>query len=153
MRWGRAYDEEDLLGPAHIPYLALPFRPHRSPLCHTTLLLEKSPARVLLFELPHIFRPLREPLAAVAGLVESVALDRRTHRAIDHQDPLIEQIPELPIWLWGVMLAGIGLVRYAYSPLIPSMLDHHWITAAEAGYIGTFNFIGNISRLGHLRLS
>ena len=42
-----------------------------------------------------------------------------------------------------VMLAGIGLVRYAYSPLIPSMLDHHWITAAEAGYIGTFNFIGN----------
>ena len=43
-----------------------------------------------------------------------------------------------------VMLAGIGLVRYAYSPLIPSMLDHHWITAAEAGYIGTFNFIGNM---------
>ena len=43
-----------------------------------------------------------------------------------------------------VMLAGIGLVRYAYSPLIPSMLDHHWITAPEAGYIGTANFIGNL---------
>ena len=43
-----------------------------------------------------------------------------------------------------VMLAGIGLVRYAYSPLIPSMLNSEWITAAEAGYIGTFNFIGNM---------
>lgn len=42
------------------------------------------------------------------------------------------------------MLVGIGLVRYSYSPLIPSMLDVHWITAAEAGYIGTSNFLGNM---------
>ena len=42
------------------------------------------------------------------------------------------------------MLAGIGLVRYSYSPLIPSMLDHHWITASEAGYLGTVNFLGNL---------
>jgi len=42
------------------------------------------------------------------------------------------------------MLAGIGLVRYSYSPLIPSMLDHHWITAPEAGYLGTVNFVGNL---------
>ena len=42
------------------------------------------------------------------------------------------------------MLAGIGLVRYSYSPLIPSMLEQHWITASEAGYIGTLNFVGNL---------
>ena len=42
------------------------------------------------------------------------------------------------------MLAGIGLVRYSFSPLIPSMLKHDWITASEAGYIGTINFVGNL---------
>ncbi|HBZ97345.1 MAG TPA: hypothetical protein DEO57_05820 [Phycisphaerales bacterium] len=42
------------------------------------------------------------------------------------------------------MLAGIGLVRYSYSPLIPAMLDQHWISASEAGYIGTLNFVGNL---------
>ena len=31
------------------------------------------------------------------------------------------------------MLIGVGLVRYADSPLLPSMLDHHWISAGEAG--------------------
>lgn len=29
------------------------------------------------------------------------------------------------------MLVGIGLVRYTYSPLLPSMLDHHWITPSQ----------------------
>ncbi|MCH2181764.1 MAG: YbfB/YjiJ family MFS transporter [Mariniblastus sp.] len=42
------------------------------------------------------------------------------------------------------MLVGIGLVRYSYSPLLPSMLDHHWIDAGQAGYLGTVNFIGNL---------
>lgn len=42
------------------------------------------------------------------------------------------------------MLVGIGLVRYSYSPLIPSMLDGHWIDAAQAGYLGTINFAGNL---------
>jgi hypothetical protein len=35
-------------------------------------------------------RPLREPIAAVAGLVRPVALDRRSHRAVDHHDPLAQ---------------------------------------------------------------
>ena len=42
------------------------------------------------------------------------------------------------------MLTGIGLVRYSYSPLIPSMLSEHWMTAPQAGYLGTVNFIGNL---------
>lgn len=42
------------------------------------------------------------------------------------------------------MLVGIGLVRYSYSPLIPSMLADHWIDAAQAGYLGTLNFVGNL---------
>jgi predicted MFS family arabinose efflux permease len=43
------------------------------------------------------------------------------------------------------MLIGVGLVRYAYSPLIPSMLGQHWITAGQAGYLGTVNFVGNLA--------
>ena len=35
-------------------------------------------------------RPLAEPFAAVAGLVRTVPLDRRAHRAVDHHDPLAQ---------------------------------------------------------------
>lgn len=41
------------------------------------------------------------------------------------------------------MLASIGLVRYAYSPLVPAMIDHDWLSSSQVGYIGTINFIGN----------
>ena len=40
-------------------------------------------------------RPLHEPLAAVAGLVRPVPLDRRAHRAVDHHDPLAESSRQL----------------------------------------------------------
>ncbi|MDG2424525.1 MAG: YbfB/YjiJ family MFS transporter [Phycisphaerales bacterium] len=42
------------------------------------------------------------------------------------------------------MLASIGLVRYAYSPLVPAMIDHHWLSSSQVGYLGTVNFIGNV---------
>ncbi|NQX90389.1 MAG: YbfB/YjiJ family MFS transporter [Halioglobus sp.] len=42
------------------------------------------------------------------------------------------------------MLVGIGLVRYSFAPLIPSMLSHTWIDAGQAGFLGTINFIGNL---------
>ena len=42
-----------------------------------------------------VARPVREALAAVARLRGPVALDRRAHGAVDHQDPLAEQRGEL----------------------------------------------------------
>ena len=42
-----------------------------------------------------VARPVGEALAAVARLGRPVALDRRAHRAVDHQDPLAEQRGEL----------------------------------------------------------
>ncbi|MDG2424527.1 MAG: YbfB/YjiJ family MFS transporter [Phycisphaerales bacterium] len=42
------------------------------------------------------------------------------------------------------MLAAIGLIRYAYSPLVPAMIIDHWLTGAEVGYIGTVNFLGSL---------
>ena len=31
--------------------------------------------------------------------------------------PAIDQIPSLPIWLWGAMLAGIGSAEQAYAKI------------------------------------
>ena len=39
--------------------------------------------------------PVGEALAAVARLVGPVALDRRAHGAVDHQDPLAQQRRQL----------------------------------------------------------
>jgi hypothetical protein len=50
-------------------------------------------------------RPLREPLAAVTGLVRSVPLDRRAHRAVDHHDPLAQSCRQFV----GAVGADVGL--------------------------------------------
>ena len=39
----------------------------------------------------HLLVPVGEPVAAVARLVEPVALDHRAHRAVDHQDALAQE--------------------------------------------------------------
>ena len=40
-------------------------------------------------------RPVGEPLPAVAGLVGTVALDRGPHRAVQHEDALLQQRGQL----------------------------------------------------------
>lgn len=37
---------------------------------------------------------------------------------------------------------GIGLSRFAYSALIPVMIEAGWVTSAEAGYLGAANLAG-----------
>ena len=44
------------------------------------------------------------------------------------------------------MLASIGLVRYAYSPLVPAMIDQDWLSSSQVGYLGTVNFVGQLHR-------
>ena len=39
---------------------------------------------------------------------------------------------------------SICLARFAYGPLVPSLIDMHWVTKAEAGYLGAFNGFGYI---------
>ncbi|UCH74172.1 MAG: YbfB/YjiJ family MFS transporter [Rhodospirillales bacterium] len=39
-------------------------------------------------------------------------------------------------------LIGVGICRFAYTPLVPVMVGEGWITAAEAGYLGAVNFAG-----------
>ena len=37
---------------------------------------------------------------------------------------------------------SICLARFAYGPLVPSLVDAHWVNRAEAGYLGAFNGFG-----------
>jgi MFS family permease len=39
-------------------------------------------------------------------------------------------------------LIGVGICRFAYTPLVPVMIGEGWITPAEAGYLGAINFAG-----------
>lgn len=42
------------------------------------------------------------------------------------------------------MLLGIGLSRFAFTPLIPALVQAGWFTAAEAGYLGATNLAGYV---------
>jgi MFS family permease len=39
-------------------------------------------------------------------------------------------------------LLGVGLQRFAYSPLLPAMVHQSWLTGAQAGTLGAVNFAG-----------
>jgi predicted MFS family arabinose efflux permease len=39
-------------------------------------------------------------------------------------------------------LIGIGLARFAYTPLLPAIVDAHWFEASAAAYLGAANFSG-----------
>lgn len=40
------------------------------------------------------------------------------------------------------VLVGIGLARFAYTPLIPALVDGGWFTGPEAAYLGAANLLG-----------
>lgn len=42
----------------------------------------------------------------------------------------------------SALLLGIGLSRFAFTPLIPALVQAHWFTAAQAGYLGATNLAG-----------
>lgn len=56
---------------------------------------------------------------------------------------------------FAALLAGIGLGRFGYPPLIPALVQQHWFTAAQAAYLGSANLAGYLvgaifaSRLAH----
>lgn len=42
-------------------------------------------------------------------------------------------------------LLGIGLARFAYTPLIPPLITEGWFTAADAAYLGAANLVGYLA--------
>ncbi|TDX23704.1 putative MFS family arabinose efflux permease [Modicisalibacter xianhensis] len=51
---------------------------------------------------------------------------------------------DLPALLTGVMatLAGIGVARFAYTPLLPALIQEQWFSASQAAYLGAANLLG-----------
>lgn len=52
-----------------------------------------------------------------------------------------------PLWLpiWAGLcasLVGIGLARFAYTPLIPALIEAHWFSASAVVYLGAANLAG-----------
>ncbi|WP_250477654.1 YbfB/YjiJ family MFS transporter [Caballeronia sp. INML1] len=57
-----------------------------------------------------------------------------------------------PFHLWRGMLAGasasligIGLARFAYTPLLPAIIGAHWFPASTAAYLGAANLGGYLA--------
>jgi predicted MFS family arabinose efflux permease len=42
-------------------------------------------------------------------------------------------------------LVGIGLARFAYTPLIPALIDGGWFTPSQAAYLGAANLAGYLA--------
>ncbi|MDF1655041.1 MAG: YbfB/YjiJ family MFS transporter [Coxiellaceae bacterium] len=40
------------------------------------------------------------------------------------------------------MMFGLALCRFSYTPMIPFLINQHWLSAAQANYVGSYNFIG-----------
>ena len=42
----------------------------------------------------------------------------------------------------AALLVGIGLARFGYTPLLPALIERHWLDAGEAVYLGATNLAG-----------
>lgn len=42
-------------------------------------------------------------------------------------------------------LVGVGLGRFAYSPLIPPLISAHWFNPSDAAYLGAANLVGYLA--------
>src|SRR5262249_30031516 len=43
------------------------------------------------------------------------------------------------------ILVGIGLSRFAYTPLLPELIDAHWFAPSQAAYLGAANLAGYLA--------
>ncbi len=55
-----------------------------------------------------------------------------------------------PVWRMALSglcasLVGIGLSRFAYTPLLPQLIAAHWFAPAQAAYIGAANLAGYLA--------
>ena len=55
-----------------------------------------------------------------------------------------------PVWLSAMAglcasLVGLGLARFAYTPLIPALISAKWFSPAEAVYLGAANLAGYLA--------
>src|SRR5262245_39046677 len=75
--------------------------------------------------------------------------------------PAAARVPDDSVGLWRATLAGlcaslvgIGLARFAYTPLIPVLVTEQWFAPSQAVYLGAANLAGYlVGALGARRMS
>ncbi len=71
------------------------------------------------------------------------------HASLKHTDgrPRDEQLPTWRLAAAGLSasLIGIGLARFAYTPLIPALIAAKWFNAADVVYLGAANLAGYLA--------
>jgi len=88
---------------------------------------------------------MNPPAAYVVGMLSTNADRHHRHRhAAPHRDT------GGPVWLSAAAglcasLVGLGLARFAYTPLIPALIAAKWFTPAEAVYLGAANLAGYLA--------
>src|SRR5262249_36287143 len=55
-----------------------------------------------------------------------------------------------PVWLYAAAglcasLVGLGLARFAYTPLIPALIAGNWFNPTDAVYLGAANLAGYLA--------
>ncbi|WP_234686027.1 YbfB/YjiJ family MFS transporter [Bradyrhizobium monzae] len=69
---------------------------------------------------------------------------------MDHEDSVSRLAPASRTWPavsagLCATLVGIGLARFAYTPLLPAVVGAHWFGASAAAYIGAANLAGYLA--------
>jgi predicted MFS family arabinose efflux permease len=74
----------------------------------------------------------------VSRRAESAAVDQEAQGASGATDPF------WPVALAGAVanFTGVGIGRFAYTPLVPALVQAGWVTPAQAGYAGAANLAG-----------
>ena len=92
---------------------------------------------------------LTEPCSAECGEFDRADGRVMTLSASATHEPLSYH-RHAPVWR-GVLsafcasLIGIGLARFAYSPLLPAIVGAHWFEPATAAYLGAANLAGYLA--------
>jgi predicted MFS family arabinose efflux permease len=79
-----------------------------------------------------------------------IAADRLYSRVAMRQPSTIGADGHIAVWraaLSGLCatLVGIGLARFAYTPLIPALIAAHWFTPSQTAYLGAANLAGYLA--------
>ena len=54
-------------------------------------------------------------------------------------------VPRATLSALSASLIGIGLARFAYTPLIPALIAEHWFTPSATAYLGAANLAGYLA--------
>src|SRR6202012_1478507 len=71
-------------------------------------------------------------------------------RTLEPIIPTARAVASVNAW-WAILavfcasLVGIGLARFAYSPLLPAIIGAHWFDASMAAYLGAANLAGYLA--------